>query len=85
MSKLRDLKKRANELDIYNKGNISCPIEKLPLPLLIIHRAMIHDYVVEEYGVDTEETFRAYCKKHDLINFIDIQNHVAEKIGIADK
>ena len=84
MSKLRDLKKRANEINVYNQGNISCPIEKLPVYLLVIQRAMIHDYVVEEYGEDTEETFRAYCKKHDLINFIDIQNHVAEKIGISE-
>ena len=84
MSKLRDLQKRANELDVYNKGNIACPIEKLPLPLLIIHRAMIHDYVVEEYGVDTEETFRAYCTKYNLVYFIDIQNHVAKKIGLSE-
>ena len=84
MSRLRNLQKRANELDVYNKGNISCPIEKLPLPLLIIHRAMIHDFVLEEYGEDTEETFRAYCTKYNLVYFIDIQNHVAEKIGISE-
>ena len=84
MSKLRDLKKRANEIDVYNKGNISCPIEKLPVYLLVIQRAMIHDYVVDEYGEDTEETFRAYCTKYNLVYFIDIQNHVAKKIGISE-
>ena len=84
MSKLRNLQKRANEINVYNKGNISCPIEKLPVYLLVIQRAMIHDYVVEEYGEDTEETFRAYCQKYNLVYFIDIQNHVAEKIGISE-
>lgn len=83
MGRLRKLQKRANELDIYNQGNISSPIEELPLHLLQIQRAMIYDYVVEEYGEETEETFRAYCKKHNLIDFTDIQNHVAKKIGIA--
>ena len=83
MGRLRKLQKRANELDIYNQGNISSPIEELPLPLLQIQRAMIHDYVLEEYGEETEETFRAYCKRYNLVDFTDIQNHVAKKIGIA--
>lgn len=85
MGRLRKLQKRADELDIYNQGNISCPIEQLPIHLLQIQRAMIHKYVVEEYGEETEETFRAYCKKYNLVYFSDIQNHVAKKIGISDE
>lgn len=84
MGRLRKLQKRANELDVYNQGNISSPIEELPIHLLEIQRAMIYNYVVEEYGEETEETFRAYCKKHNLKYFSDIQNHVAKKIGITD-
>lgn len=84
MGRLRKLQKRANELDIYNQGNISSTIEELPVHLLEIHRAMVYRYVVKEYGEETEETFRAYCKKHNLVYFIDIQNHIAKKIGIGD-
>lgn len=83
MSKLRTMKKRANDISEQYQGNIASPIEELPLHLLQIQRAMIYDYVVEEYGEETEETFRAYCKRYNLIDFTDIQNHVAEKIGIA--
>lgn len=83
MSKLRTMKKRANDISEQYQGNIASPIEELPLHLLQIQRAMIYDYVVEEYGEETEETFRAYCKRYNLIDFTDIQNHVAKKIGIA--
>ena len=83
MSKLRNMKKRANEISEQYQGNIAYPIEELPLHLLQIQRAMIYDYVVEEYGEETEETFRAYCKRYNLVYFSDIQNHVAKKIGIA--
>lgn len=83
MSRLRRLEKKASQIKEQDQGNISSPIEDLPSHLIGIQRAMIYDYVIEEYGEETEETFRAYCKKHNLIDFMDIQSHVAKKIGIA--
>lgn len=83
MGRLRSLKKRANEVEEQDQGNITWPIEELPSHLIGIQRSMLGKYVKEEYGKESEETFRAYCKKHNLIDFMDIQSHVNKKMGIA--
>ena len=83
MGRLRSLKKRANEVEEQDQGNITWPIEELPSHLIVIQRSMLGKYVKEEYGKESEETFRAYCKKHNLIDFMDIQSHVNRKMGIA--
>ena len=83
MGRLRSLKKRANEVEEQDQGNLFSPIEELPTSLIGIQRSMLGKYVKEEYGKESEETFRAYCKKHNLIDFMDIQSHVNKKMGIA--
>ena len=83
MGRLRSLKKRASEVEEQDQGNLFSPIEELPSSLIGIQRSMLGKYVKEEYGKDTEETFRAYCKKYNLTDFMDISNHVNRKLGIA--
>lgn len=81
-SKMRRIKKRVDDIQV-DEGNITWPIEELPSHLIVIQRSMLGKYVKEEYGKESEETFRAYCKKHNLIDFMDIQSHVNRKMGIA--